>query len=65
MEEIKSVRLRRKSATPDENLGLGDIKIILYKDVDRRSLASIQSNGSQLWPSTDYSGTRYVMYYYV
>jgi hypothetical protein len=62
MEEIKSVRLRRKSATPDENLGLGDIKIILYKDVDRRSLASIQSNGSQLWPSTDYSGTRYVDY---
>ena len=55
MEEIKSVRVRRKSPTLSERFGDLDIKVSLFKDGLKRK-AFGTSNGNQIWPTSLYGG---------
>jgi len=64
MDEVKSIRIRKRLATSEENLGSSDIKIVLYRKRQRRSVKgfSINPQGDEvleIWKETRYEGDRY------
>jgi len=56
MEEIKSVRVRRKEPILESNLGTSDIKVILQEDVSKWSLIGI-SGSRKVWDNLTYNKT--------
>ena len=56
MDEVKSVRVRRKLASLDERHGSLDIKVTVYKGVGKRRIVKGFNNGSIVWPESIYDG---------
>lgn len=64
MDIVKSIRIRKRLASPEENLGSSDIKVVLYRKRQRRTAKgfSINSNGDEvleIWKEARYEGERY------
>jgi hypothetical protein len=56
MDELKSVRVRRKLASLDERHGSLDIKVTIYKGIGKRRFAKGFNNGTIVWPESIYDG---------
>ena len=64
MDEVKSIRIRKRISTSEENLGSSDIKIVLYRKRQRRSVKGFSINPAgdellELWKEARYEGDRY------
>lgn len=56
MEEVKSVRVRRRLASLDERHGNLDIKVTVYKGIGKKRSVKGFNNGSIVWPESIYDG---------
>lgn len=56
MDEVKSVRVRRKLASLDERHGSLDIKVTIYKGIGKRRIVKGFNNGTIVWPEAIYDG---------
>lgn len=56
MDEVKSVRVRRKLASLDERHGSLDIKVTIYKGIGKKRFAKGFNNGTIVWPESIYDG---------
>jgi hypothetical protein len=56
MDELKSVRVRRKLASLDERHGSLDIKVTIYKGIGKKRIVKGFNNGTAVWPEAIYDG---------
>ena len=56
MDELKSVRVRRKLASLDERHGSLDIKVTIYKGIGKKRIVKGFNNGTAVWPDAIYDG---------
>jgi predicted chitinase len=56
MEEVKSVRVRRRLASLDERHGNLDIKVTVYKGIGKKRSAKGFNNGNIVWSESIYDG---------
>ena len=56
MDEVKSVRVRRRLASLDERHGSLDIKVTVYKGIGKRRFVKGFNNGTIVWPESIYDG---------
>ena len=56
MEEVKSVRVRRRLASLDERHGNLDIKLTVYKGIGKKRSAKGFNNGNIVWSESIYDG---------
>jgi hypothetical protein len=56
MDELKSVRVRRKLASLDERHGSLDIKVTVYKGIGKKRFVKGFNNGTIVWPESIYDG---------
>ncbi len=64
MDEVKSIRIRKRLYTDDENTGTADIKITLYRKRSKRFVKGFSLNASgdenfEIWKESRYEGDRY------
>ncbi len=64
MDEVKSIRIRKRLATSEENLGSSDIKVVLYRKRQKRSAKGFSINPAgdevlEIWKEAKYEGDRY------
>lgn len=56
MDEVKSVRVRRRLASLDERHGSLDIKVTVYKGIGKKRSVKGFNNGTIVWPESIYDG---------
>ena len=56
MDEVKSVRVRRRLGSLDERHGSLDIKVTVYKGIGKKRSAKGFNNGNIVWPESIYDG---------
>ena len=64
MDEVKSIRIRKRLYTDEENSGTADIKITLYRKRQKRYVKGFSLNSSsdenfEVWKESRYDGDRY------
>lgn len=64
MDEVKSIRIRKRLYTEGENTGSADIKVTLYRKRSKRSCKGFSLNESgdenfEVWKESRYEGDRY------